>query len=735
MIEYSKLPFDDVGIQHTELKTKRSIELTQALERCNSATFIECRKENDGDKEIIIFDLEIPLGQNPPHDIRYIERIAVEFSSDNNIAPWVYALRADFPKLPHLLLGVSEFPRSLCIYEESYQESLLKWRPEKFIDDITTWLYRNAYGILHKKDQPLEPLLTFTEGLIVIPPDLKNGEDLFIYKRPNLNGRLNLIASRNLIQHEDVAAFHSFLVVGKPQEHGGLNEYPVTLFGVLNFLENSIPDIKEMLLEELEANKDNQSKRQSMLLIVAYLPKTAIGESSVTGLDQYVFFIDASLQQIGVKIGLWQEFEGNLADIFQPNLDWEQTKRIVSGVLSPTPDRLKSKAADFNNISSEEQKMKIALIGVGALGSQLFMNLSKMGFGKWTLIDHDILLPHNLSKHALSGGIGFSKSKLLSSVSNQLLDSQDHSEAIWDNFLTPENSKGIETDLKTSDVILDISTSIAVEREVIDDKYGSCRRFSLFLNPKGTDLVILAEDKDRNLRLDVLEFQFYRSLLYNLSFQDHLTNEGDTIRYSNSCRSITNRIPQDHIATLSSIASINVRKLVKKTSASINLWKLIGDGIEVTNYPIDTYSAQKILIKDWEVWIDEFLIDKMTTARFSKLPNETGGILIGGYDMHRRKIYLVDSILSPADSYEYPTAYIRGIDGVENSLNFITQITNDNLKYIGEWHSHPTGVSLQPSSDDIKLFAWLQEEMQKAGFPAVMIIVGADGSFNLMVQG
>jgi tRNA A37 threonylcarbamoyladenosine dehydratase len=44
------------------------------------------------------------------------------------------------------------------------------------------------------------------------------------------------------------------------------------------------------------------------------------------------------------------------------------------------------------------------LFGAGALGSQLMNNLSRAGFGRWTIVDNDKLLPHNLARNARGSG-------------------------------------------------------------------------------------------------------------------------------------------------------------------------------------------------------------------------------------------------------------------------------------------------------------------------------------------
>jgi hypothetical protein len=50
--------------------------------------------------------------------------------------------------------------------------------------------------------------------------------------------------------------------------------------------------------------------------------------------------------------------------------------------------------------------------------------------------------------------------------------------------------------------------------------------------------------------------------------------------------------------------------------------------------------------------------------------------------------------------------------------------TGSQLQYIGEWHAHPDGHPAEPSEDDRKLFAWLQDYSRQDGYAPVMLIVG-----------
>jgi hypothetical protein len=70
--------------------------------------------------------------------------------------------------------------------------------------------------------------------------------------------------------------------------------------------------------------------------------------------------------------------------------------------------------------------------------------------------------------------------------------------------------------------------------------------------------------------------------------------------------------------------------------------------------------------------------------------------------------------------------YIRGSQGLARRIEEIRRITDAQLGYVGEWHSHPRGHGPSPSPDDRKVFAWLEQHMEPDGLPAVMLIVGEE---------
>ena len=139
-----------------------------------------------------------------------------------------------------------------------------------------------------------------------------------------------------------------------------------------------------------------------------------------------------------------------------------------------------------------------------------------------------------------------------------------------------------------------------------------------------------------------------------------------------------------------------------------------------------------LVIGEWNVYITSAFLKKIIEHRKNKLPNETGGIILGGVDKYYKKIYVTDTILSPADSIEKPTLFIRGIDGVPDELGKLRLITHDFLYYLGEWHSHPNKCSINMSEEDKIQFAELLEEGENRGEPSLMLIMG-DKGFNLFI--
>ena len=117
--------------------------------------------------------------------------------------------------------------------------------------------------------------------------------------------------------------------------------------------------------------------------------------------------------------------------------------------------------------------------------------------------------------------------------------------------------------------------------------------------------------------------------------------------------------------------------------------------------------------------------------RAKRLPAETGGVLLGVVDAEARSIKIVDSLTAPPDSLEEKSGFERGIAGLETDIRRAMIRTMDQVRYVGEWHSHPPRYSIQPSGIDLTQIGWLARVLSMENRPGIMLIVG-DSGINLL---
>src|SRR5262249_8095314 len=159
-----------------------------------------------------------------------------------------------------------------------------------------------------------------------------------------------------------------------------------------------------------------------------------------------------------------------------------QTIRVE--LLSPVFTLSREDAARQNGRAGPSD-MRITSIGGGTLGSQLLLNSVRAAFGRWTVIDDDLLLPHNLARHALpAAATGLSKASSLAIFASELTHESSVCTGIIADILEPKDAAETVADaLEKAQVIVDISASVAVARALARDVASLARRVSVYLNP------------------------------------------------------------------------------------------------------------------------------------------------------------------------------------------------------------------------------------------------------------
>jgi proteasome lid subunit RPN8/RPN11 len=666
----------------------------------------------------------IGLPQHRRVQVRNIEPIIIHISAES-IMP-VVKVRDDFPIVSHLNIHEDNITKSICYVDVRYEEIRHKMSGRFLLMCIENWFLKTSMNELHRADQPIEPFFPYSNNVIIWDGRIE-GQQLAKFALENRE-------FGQLMYQNDDGFYYAILRLPVPQDYSNLiHNMPQTLndllcsFGNRDTLRQGLEFISAIIRNDNLYHKYfNQSKNKLLackVIINIEIPKSRNASEEPEAYDRRTFVTQETLKDIledyrfalmGSKIEESARVGGygsNIA-IRQFNVHFEHS-RSLNKTLS--------------TVGKDSGNERFTLVGVGALGSQILNNSLRTGYGKWTIIDNDYFWPHNIARHVLtSKEIGYRKAKVLADYA-ALIQSDSEIKAIPDDIFS--GSECIYDALNCTDIILDVSASVAVGRHLALDIDAKARRLSYFLNRSGTATIMLLESVDRKARLDLLEMQYYRELVTEEKFANHMTLPG-TMVYSGTCRSVTSRMSQDDVALSAALCSKALKTYLSDENGRIAIWTHEDDSVSKDTYFADSWTLYHF--NDWIIEISDSLLEEIKKERTQFMPNETGGVLIGSFDMTRRRVYIVCQIKAPDDSIHAPDSFIRGCLDLPEKLQSIDKATLGNLIYIGEWHSHPSR-STQKSSDDILLHHAISEYNREHCAPSCMIIVGKD-DFSIFVE-
>ena len=685
------------------------------------------RSHDDTDSLCDELELDFEVVGLPQHrliPVRNIEPITIYISNAETLP--VVIVRDDFPIVPHLNVHEDNVRKSLCYSDLGYHEIRHKLNGRFLLTCIENWFRKTSMNQLHRPDQPLEPFFPYVNNVIVWNGQLgKPYFDKYIVEDREF-GKL-------MYQSSDGNYFAVFSLPVPPDFSNLIHNMPQTLLELLCSFKNYdtiitwLTDLLSIVRFPKIYNKYFRQERNSLLackvLINIAIPKQRTDRAPIETFDLRSFVIDKSLKDILTDYGL--SLNGSKLEPSKHTGGNGANIAITPFIVHLAQSKLKCRCA--NLVDEADGEKHFSLVGVGAIGSHILNNCLRSGYGKWTIIDHDYFWPHNIARHVLtSNDIGYSKVKSLEKVASHIQSDSDLV-AIASDVFGKDNS--VIVAFGQSDIILDASASIAVERHLALDVQSDARRISCFLNPKGTATIMLLESVDRSARLDLLEMQYYRELLKNEKYSDHMSLP-ETMVYSGTCRSISSRISQDNISLSAALCCKAIKLHTSNTNGEIIIWTHATDTVEKESFMADKWITHEQ--GGWKIELSLSLLGEMRTDREKALPNETGGVLIGAYDITRKRIYVVYQVRAPEDSISSPTSFIRGCANLPERLKYIHETTLDNLTYIGEWHSHPS-VNTQRSTDDVKLHKAIVGYNRENCLPGCMMILGTD-NFSIFID-
>jgi hypothetical protein len=679
--------------------------------------------------------LDVERPQDLVHDIRAVEPIAVVFGA-NGDQPSVISLRPDFPDTFHQNWAPPGGPYALCIDDRPWAEARLTASAFDIMRRAQLWLAKAARGDLHDPAQPPDPLFFGSQlGLILPTAALSPGPEpvelLGFIRADNQNLIITLAANPTGQQPSWMTVL---ALQAQPQSMARLRHAPQTLVDLAAELEPLGIQLLDHLKKRLKAwhglGAEHVRRLSTRLAIVVVFPVGMAGQPDMH--DVRAFLTHATAGDIGVALGVLHANTSDVGDKRAYMLALPEGAASVEPlVIEPAQVHFaldRRLAAAIAGRSAPDHR-RVVMVGAGSLGSQVASSLAREGAFSWTIVDEDHLLPHNLARHALfAGDIGAPKAAAVAGRLSGLIG--EPVAAFACNILKPKDeiAPNLQAALKEAEIIIDASASVAVSRHLSDLAEIGARRVCAFFNPAGNSVALLTESQDRSVTLRDLEAQYHRLVLSENELRGHLGGDGAGIRYTGSCRALTNRIPASNAAILSALAAKGIEAALADANAAITIWTLGLTG-EVRRLQRLGAPVNSLNCGEWTVTYDAVLLENLGTMRNSMLPSETGGVLLGVVDRMRKSIHVAHALPPPEDSSGSATAFERGVENLAARVHAASAATMHQLRYVGEWHSHPDQTPVFPSATDCVQLLWLGQELAIEGLPGLMAIAGQDGRF------
>jgi len=684
------------------------------------------------EQEYLELELDTDLGTRPTvNAVHPRERIRM-YSFGPTTQPIVVPLREDFPDTDHLNPAWPNGRRSLCLYDEGWEEVRRTWTPTRYLERIRTWFRRTAYGELHDRWQPLDPLIYGANFHLLMPAAWMSTPlpaDVGLSVRRCSTGAL--VARLGAHESELRDTFVFLQVDGGVHPHGRLRAPPRTLTELLA-VDPAIEGAVTQALKEgaMEAQQGEQARleRDVVLLMTTGLQRTASGP-----VEQHVhqgFVMSSSLGDIGARLGwlarptpesgsLWTVVVGG--DGKRAELD---SVGVDCAAIHPELSRERAAEAAGN----ESSERPITIVGAGALGSQLVYTLAQEGYGRWTIIDGDVLLPHNLARHALDPiCLGQEKASMLAMAVQRLLGDESAATAITQRVSTQtEPGDDVRAALGQGELIVDASASVATARRLLLSPPRGVPVVSMFFNPRGTDLVVLGERRDEGDVLGLAEATYYRRVCLDASLSDHLAYPEGRVMPSVSCREPSVQIPQSRVMRLVGRAADAIRTDVVKRGPFITLWCDDEQGQRRAVEEIELRGVEAS-VDGWLVVAPDDLLDELERHRADSGSTETGGVVCGVWDLTEQMIMLCAAIGPPEDSERSAGGFVRGCRNLPDDVERLGSLTQGMVAYAGEWHTHPPRHSASLSQADHAFLDETSRQLGLDGLPALMLVVGEDG--------
>lgn len=690
------------------------------------------------DSYFINFDLLFNESCTPiDNRIEYPEPITFEYKKDKNQSkpPCIWAVRDGFPSnLPHLNPTKVDEPASICLWRNGGNDELYQQQGiNGFLGVLPLWMEDAQDGNLQRDGWEPTPRGGFIEAVCKLSA---------IQKYTSKVMRESSIA---LYGTSDLCLY--------------LDEKSTPIMGEINIhnvLNPKRPDQKLTRFIVKESVSKWESSKSHVMVLVA--PSNLIQDShfpleinSLTDFEEYCKYAGVYNKVDLVKIlmeKMSQQYKGKgciklpiliaqkrpkrlIEDI--PDLAEDESGKIEVLLLLATFD---NKTKNYNFIqcsltgrgsadlyssmsnSIDISKCKTSIIGCGSLGSSIADMMCKDGMRELSLVDPELLSPHNVARHVLGKGhVGKPKSLALASYFKEKYHS--NVEPIWGNI--QDNFE--KNRIKKSNLLVD-ATANPIVAEWIDQNYSG-EVVKCFISMSGRIGVFMS--KTQELSFSDLETILYFQATISEQIKNWLKNENlvDSKVLGMGCGSVTSIMPYSTVLSHSSYFQTVIRnKLVNNVRESLKVNILSKDMLPIKSIDIQIPKFERYQINTndrlWTTMLSEYAGTVINEATKSGTPNESCGYLIGRFSFKLKRITIITATYC---SNAISTSVSAVLPSVENDKESLALIDNSVglLQVVGTWHSHPTG-SAKPSNIDMNTMKSLIKPLNDNPQPYLMLI-------------
>lgn len=723
----------------------------------------------------ISFEIETDILLDPSdHKFLDIEPIIFRYPTQESVGSWapeVLSGRSDFPRdLLHLFPARTDEPASLClarsglqpIYNESGVGGVVSRLLDWLCDAKTETLYEDGWDpvpvmggepriIGHIDSKALQQYAYDHPdgGFRFIGAGIKHLSDnkVFVHAgSPPINtsdvAELNSVKEHMQQSNEHPHPFHTVVpavFIWPPRDR--IEEKPIftqwaniasfqeglqetDLYNTLDEAFDYVDGYFDLHTEEGLPPEHDSRGHLALIVIVglwrpAPLDPTIVGLSNEGGprsLEIRPFYFR---RESGDK-DRWSK-DSSLFDFFALVLNDSSTLESVSGVPA------------FG---------KVALLGMGALGSAFADYALRGGSNQLTVVDEDLFFPHNVARHRGDiRHVGLWKTDVAVDLASlRLLDG--NVEIRRDDVISLDDDSLTEMFSKVKHVI-DATANPLVRRRLSLFKgvHLPVMRSEIFHKGRlGVSiLTILGEEQN----LNCLFHQLVGLAMSNetvrewLAYESSRTYKDEELLLGFGCRSITTKLPafmvDAHASNAFALASARLKSLNQPLIALHRLNEQgVSQGTElIAAEPVRLFVDA--ITNEWRVVVVEQVLEELRERRECAAPNETGGYLIGAIDEVASEIYVIAASPEPPRTEATPTSLKLGRWGLTDFEKALMRRTHNRLAPLGTWHSHPAGDATASKKDWATIRAFSAEDARR-GIPTVMAITSFAGD-AFYVQG